>query len=300
MQKEANRLLAVINPVSGGSDKKSHVRQLKKTCAKQSTEYYSFTTTGENDTMKLADVFDNILPEIVVVFGGDGTLNMVATALIDEEYTCALIPMGSANGLATELCINTPEEALDLVFQGKLIYMDMLKINDEYCLHFSDIGFNAELVKRYEKGALRGQMGYAKYLIEVLFSRVIFQCEFPDSISLDRNKKIKMVAIANARRFGSGAFINPKGAVNDGTFELVVVQQYPWYQFFRLSYLMFNGRLDELDFVKIFPVRQVRIKVNEKVPLQIDGESKGNVGEVLEATISSKKLKILVPQDGDY
>jgi diacylglycerol kinase (ATP) len=51
--------------------------------------------------------------EIVVVAGGDGTVGKVATTLIGKAVTIAVIPMGTANNIATTLgIINRPIEEL--------------------------------------------------------------------------------------------------------------------------------------------------------------------------------------------
>ncbi len=73
--------------------------------------------------------------------------------------------------MAKELNIPViPEEALQVIENGEIKRCDAIKINEkDICLHLSDIGINAQLIKYFDEGKLRGKLGYAKVILKTLW-----------------------------------------------------------------------------------------------------------------------------------
>src|SRR4051794_34997651 len=218
-------LLFVINPVSGGKQKKDHEDVINKYFEKFPHKIDFFFLDGKNDAEELERCIEKLHPEKVVAVGGDGTISMVAKKLLGTDMQLGIIPAGSANGMAREL--NIPiniEEALHTIEKGIVRRADVININDEICLHLSDIGLNARLIKYFEEGNRRGILGYAKVALKVFLRkqniRVIIQA---------KEKEIKrdtfMVVLANASKYGTGAVINPRGDLYDGLFEVVIIRK---------------------------------------------------------------------------
>src|SRR5690606_4950510 len=92
------------------------------------------------------------------------------------------------------------------------------------CLHLSDMGLNAMLVKNFEQSKGRGMWGYGRSVVHMLFQKRKMNI----NIEID-GKSIKrsafMVAFANARKYGTGANINPEGNIADGVFEVVIIRK---------------------------------------------------------------------------
>ena len=86
--------------------------------------------------------------------GGDGTIKQVATMLLDTGIPLGVLPAGSANGMARELGIpNDIKGSMAVLVDGipKPTDVVSIHINDDICLHLSDIGLNAQLVQHYDK-----------------------------------------------------------------------------------------------------------------------------------------------------
>src|SRR4051794_3963679 len=82
-----------------------------------------------------------------------------------------ILPAASPNGMAKELNISENiEEALKVIDNDRVRKADVISINNLVCLHLSDIGLNARLVKYFEEGNMRGKLGYAKVALKVLFN----------------------------------------------------------------------------------------------------------------------------------
>jgi len=277
-------------------DKSSFKKRVKDFCEKEKFALSFLETTGENDIQLLAHRLKEADPDILLVCGGDGTINLAATCeqQYDIEVTNAIIPLGSANGMAKDLEI--PQDilaALEILKKGKVRELDVLKVNDQYSIHLSDLGFNAKLIRKFEKSGGRGKWNYARH-----FFRVLREQSYSEySLLLDGkslNIKAQMVAFANARRYGTGAVINPKGRSDDGKFEVCIFKPYPWYAFFGITWRFFTGDLTSSPYVQIFSTTEALVTVNPEEILQIDGEVIGPASRV-EVSISSKPFRIIAP-----
>ena len=215
--------LLVANPISGGTDK-SRIMDFSKEAADQNeVDLYIYETTGNNDADEIRSRYKKHRIDRVIVAGGDGTILLVAEALEEEKPTLAIIPSGSANGLAKDLDIPAGiEESIGIAFEGKVIGMDMICINGKRSLHLSDIGLNAELIKNYEEGSIRGKLGYLLQTIKTLSdNEEAFHCRI-ETKEQNIETEARVIIVANSQKYGTGIVINPEGKIDDGKFEIVI------------------------------------------------------------------------------
>ena len=284
------QFLFIINPISGNEDK-SHLLRMVKTELKSDDKLTVFKTTGENDTEKIQQELKKENFDRVLVAGGDGTIKLAAEAMGENALPIGILPAGSANGLASDLDLpEQPKKFIPIALYGKTRKIDAININDELGLHISDFGLNAELIKEYESSSLRGKLGYAINSITTLFqSKGPYEFE----ISTEKEsftKKGIMLALANSKKFGTGAVVNPKGKIDDGIFEVLLFKKL---DLFEILKTLNEGKELSSDFVESFPVKEVKIKTQQKVDFQIDGEYCKAISEV-NAKILPNKLEIAV------
>ncbi|MCX2431684.1 diacylglycerol/lipid kinase family protein [Pedobacter sp. GR22-10] len=283
------KLLFVINPGSG-----SHDLNLKEVI---SAHFSSKDITTELFELPKDCSLKNIKEKInqekadrVVAVGGDGTLKLVAECLLNTGIPIGIIPAGSANGMAKELGIPTDIElALDLVISGKPHQIHAIKLNDELCIHLSDLGFNAYLVKKFDTMPERGMWGYAKATWHALWNHKRMQIELNIKGATIKSAAA-MVAIANATMYGTGLKINPDGKLDDELFEIVVVKDYSYLEILKiwLTKLPFNPKK-----IEVFQTSQVKISSKHKAHFQVDGEYIGKVNEVTAKILPASVTVIL-------
>ena len=285
-------LLFVINPVSGGKQKKDYEAAIQEYFQKLPHKIEFFLLNGKNDAEQLEECIMQVKPQKVVAVGGDGTVGMVAKKILGTDMELGIIPAGSANGMARELNISESiDEALNTLEKGIVRKADAICINDEICIHLSDIGINARLIKYFEEGNRRGILGYAKVALKALLKkqniRVIIQA---------KEKEIKrdafMVVLANASKYGTGAVINPKGDLYDGLFEVVIIRQLGIQTLLKawLRPQSFDPKK-----IEVIQAKAVHIETHRKVHFQIDGEYKGKV-HIVDAEILPGQLNIVLPE----
>lgn len=286
------KLLLVINPISGGSDKVDIIKDIQDIAIKQQATLEVYQTTGDDDENHIKNLIEEKAIDRILVAGGDGTIQLVAKAIEGLNIPIGIIPAGSANGLASNFNLpETLEDQVKLIFGDHFIDMDVISVNGHLCVHIADIGINAHLIKNYEDSSLRGKLGYALQTIPTLI-----ESDLPYHFSININgetiqKEGIMIAIANANQFGTGAVINPEGKMNDGIFEVLIFKK-----FNVIDILKTLSETSERDpeFVESFATKQVTVHCDKKVHLQVDGEYLGEV-DTIEAQIEPSKIRIMLP-----
>lgn len=294
MQTEPKKLLFVINPISGGLDKNGTEVSIQGFCMHKGIEYSIYHTTGQADDLQILDICRTEKPEAVVAVGGDGTVNLVGTLLINKHIPLGILPQGSGNGLSKDLKIPQDfEEALSVISQFKVNNIDTLQINGIPSLHLSDIGFNALIVKRFSEGDRRGPGAYAWNLMKEYVGYQPKEYEVITDKDYFKGKAF-MVTIANANMFGSNATINPDGEVDDGIFEICILTEFPKTEGMNILYQMYQTDINHSPYSSVFKCKYAKIHNLEKELIQIDGEPVDTTDK-LEVKILSKSLKVIVP-----
>lgn len=294
MEPARQKILFVINPNSGGKNKQDFETQIKAYFEKLSHDVLYYHLSGNNDEVGIKKEIDVFGPQKVVAVGGDGTVNLVAKVIMGSDINMGIIPGGSANGMAKELTLPTVfTDMMTLIMEGEAKRADIIKINEnDICLHLSDIGLNARLIKYFEEGNMRGKLGYAKVALKVLWRKQNIQVVIKSADNIIRRNAF-MVVLANASKYGTGAVINPEGSLYDGFFEVVIIRQLA---IFDILKMWFKPKPFNKKNIEIIKATSVHIMTGHKVHFQVDGEYKGKVKEV-KAEILPKQLNLIVPKD---
>lgn len=287
------KLLFALNPISGGTSNQLWESAIREYFADLPHTIEIFMLTGENDDDSLRYWIDRFKPDRVVAVGGDGTVQMAAKQLLGSGIALGILPAGSANGMAKELNIpNSPEGSLDIITSGDVKAADVIRINDhEICLHLSDIGLNAKLIKYFEEHNWRGKLGYARVLFKALRKKRPMKVKI-NTNNTEVEREAFMVVLANATKYGTGAVINPGGSLYDGLFEVIIIRKFSIGEIFKMfvKFLPLNPRKTE-----IISATSVVINTYGKAHFQVDGEYLGKVRQV-EAVIIPGQLNLIVPK----
>jgi diacylglycerol kinase family enzyme len=292
MDKQVMKILFAINPVSGGKSKVNWENDIRTYFKNSPHQSELFLLNGNNDKASLKYWIDQWHPDKVIAVGGDGTIKLVAEQLLKTNIALGILPNGSANGMAKELNIPTiPEQAIHVAVNGKIKDVDVIGFDDnDISLHLSDIGLNADLIKHFEKNNWKGKLGYARGVLRVLIKKKLMQV----TIQLpERSLKTEafMVVLANAKTYGTGAVINPKGNLDDGLFEVVIVRKLSVGEIFKMFW---KRKAFNPSKIEIFQVPSVIVEINKPMNFQVDGEYKGKIKKV-SATVLKGQLKLIVP-----
>lgn len=285
------KILFVINPHAGDQSKLDWEENIREYFLNsEHTIYFYHLSSNDNENSVKEQIF-KIKPQRVIAVGGDGTVTMVAKTVMGTDISMGILPGGSANGMAKELDIPlNVTEALKLIQHGEVRKTDMIKVNSEMCLHLSDVGMNAELIKYFSEGTRRGKLGYAKVLLKVLVKRRYLKV-WVETNDMIVQRKALVVILANASKYGFGAVINPEGDLHDGLFEVVIVRRLAISELLKMWFRPqpFNPKK-----IEIIKAKSVKIEMRHKAHFQVDGEYLGKINKV-NARILPGILNLILP-----
>lgn len=269
-----NKALLVYNPHSGNDQSSREEIFERIRLSLLGHEIVIFEIEGENVTQRLTDFLDQIRPDLVIVAGGDGTVKLAANSL-RSQIPLAIIPLGSANGLAKCLGISNLEDGLEALRNLEIFRSDAILIDNELCLHLADFGFNASMINKFEQGDTRGMLGYIKSSITEVFNTQTcrFRIEW-DTEHLDI--EAKMLVIGNGEEYGTGALINAGGRMDDGKFEIIAVEFNSPGDLISITKSMVTGETQDESTLKTWCTDSCKIFNLDLANFQIDGELRGN------------------------
>jgi diacylglycerol kinase (ATP) len=283
------KILFIINPGSGNGDV-NYKKEIQAFFKDKEEELAIYELPQNCAIAKIKEAIEKANADSVIAVGGDGTLKLVAECLLETDIPIGIIAAGSANGMAKELGIPLElNKALELAINGKPKQIHAVMINDELCIHLSDIGFNAYIVKKFDELPTRGMLTYAKAAWQAFWNHKKMDVAFKIDGRLIKTKAA-MVAIANAKQYGTGLEINPDGKLDDELFEVILVKEYSVMEIIKIwtTKLPWDPKK-----IESFQTSSLKITTKHKVHFQVDGEYQGKVNQI-EAKIIPKAINVIV------
>ncbi|MCX7884872.1 MAG: YegS/Rv2252/BmrU family lipid kinase [Caloramator sp.] len=250
-------------------------------------------------TMSIDDIYNSVSKDfcdIVVISGGDGTINHVINAMLknDLNVPIGIIPSGTANDFAAHL--NIPKrisQACDIIVKGNTTEIDVGRINERYFVNVAAGGLLTDVSQKIDIN-LKNTLGKMAYYIKGIEQLPNFRA-IPISIEHENNVINEMVylfVILNGSTAG-GFKLAPDSTANDGKLNFVAVKSCNLMELFNLFIKMLKGEHLESSNIVYLKGKKFKIKCNENIETDIDGET----GPLfpLDVCISDKKLKIFTP-----
>ncbi|RSK41074.1 diacylglycerol/lipid kinase family protein [Hymenobacter perfusus] len=293
---QLRRLLFVLNPVSGDIDKSELEGSITAYCAERGRTAAFFHTDGESDLTRLRRHLHEQTYDAVFAAGGDGTVSLVAEVVSNTHLPLGILPLGSGNGLSKDLGIpQDPAEALRLTWDYQVRTLDTLRVGGRFSAHLADMGFNALIVERFDAGDVRGPGAYVRIATQE------YAAYQPATYRIETDQETWegaafMLTIANANTFGSNVIINPDSQLDDGKFEICLIEPFPNTAAPGLLYRLYTSDFDASDYTRRLCCSRARVSVPgaTQVLVQIDGEPY-YLPTPVEVTMYPASLRVLVP-----
>jgi len=235
--------------------------------------------------------------DILLVVGGDGTVNTTASELVNTSTVLGVIPMGSGNGFARHFGIPLkPEEAAQTLATADVHRIDVGMVNSRPFLVTCSMAWDAALVKSFERSPVRGVLPY-------VFAGVYeFLGYRPQEITaeLDSGEVLTfpdpvVFTIANLTQYGGGAVISGDAQPDDGMLDLVVARRQDLPVLVANIHRLLKGSIAELPRVVFRRFRSLTATRANAAEIQIDGELVDAPRE-LHVEVGPRCLSVLVPR----
>ena len=270
--------VVVINPLSGRGRYDDQVDAdaalARSVLASHGIDATVRPTTAAGDAHRFAQeaLADGV--ELVIAWGGDGTINEVASALMHTPAVLAIVPAGSGNGLAGDLAIPfDPRGALTIAATGRTLTIDAGRLEDVPFFNIAGIGIDAVIANRFAERGLRrrGPLGYLSLsMSELMRYRAKTYRLTIDGDVLDR--PVMLLALANGRQYGNRVLIAPGARLDDGLLEVVVIEPMSLPVIASKLPSLFRGTLCESPGITMRAAREIHVEAAGEIPFHVDGE----------------------------
>lgn len=272
------RAAVIINPISGTGGRPELARRRAEMAAAiiaangLEAEVFVSEHAGHAPELARAAVARGI--RLIAAWGGDGTVNEVASAVAFTDSALAIIPSGSGNGLARELGVPLePADAFEAALGGVERTIDAGELDGRLFFNIAGIGLDARVAHRFAAGGLV-RRGFLRYL--QITAHELFTYE-PDehAVTVDGHvlrERALIVALANARQYGNRAIVAPHARLDDGRLDVVVIARRPLAAIAMQLPMVFAGRIDEVPGVTIRRGTEIEVTSGAPTIYHVDGE----------------------------
>ncbi len=160
------RALVVINPISGVRAYPGGVAEVElagRVLRQAGYDTRVTVTLGPGHATEVAGEAATTGTDLVVAWGGDGTMNEVARALAFGPVALAIVPAGSGNGLARDLGVPLEAEAaLALAGTGRRRRIDAGEVNGQLFFNVAGVGLDARVAGAFAER--KGRRGLSRYV----------------------------------------------------------------------------------------------------------------------------------------
>jgi diacylglycerol kinase (ATP) len=212
--------------------------------------------------------------ELVIVGGGDGTLNAVADRLIETGLPLGIIPLGTANDLARTLMIPVdPVQACAVIAEGRLHRIDLGQVNGKHFFNVASFGLS-EAVARRLSGLAKRRWGIISYAIS-LFDAIKALRSFGVEIEHEGGRAVWrsiLIAVGNGRHYGGGMTIADDARIDDARLDLTSLNPQKLWRLLLLLPALRRGVYAQREVFHTLQGRWFRIRTKRRMAINTDGE----------------------------
>lgn len=212
--------------------------------------------------------------DLVVLGGGDGTMNAAAPALVETGLPFGILPLGTANDLARSLNLPAdPVEAARLITTAEPQPVDLGWVNGRYYFNVASVGFSADLAAELtaEAKSRWGTVGYG-----IAAFRLLRRAR-PFTITIEHDGTVEKVttiqaSVGNGRHYGGGMTVQADATVDDGKLDFYSLEVKHWWRLIALLPALRRGTQGRAADVRAFRTTEIVLRTRKPRPVNTDGE----------------------------
>jgi diacylglycerol kinase (ATP) len=212
--------------------------------------------------------------DLVVIGGGDGTLNAALPAVIETGLPLGILPLGTANDLARTLGIPPKQDAaITIIGSGETRGIDIGEVNGVPFFNVASLGLSERIARELtqdEKKKL-GTLGYGIATIRTLAYMRPFSAEILFN-GCSRKVRTIQIAVGNGRYYGGGLTISETAEIDDGRLDLYSLETDRLWKLALIYPAFRQGRLDSWSEVRTATCTEFEIRTRWPRPVNTDGE----------------------------
>jgi len=303
--------MVIVNPVSANGRTGRNWPRIDKELRNAGLTFDAQLTSKSGEAVQLTrKAIQEGYPTVIAV-GGDGTLNEVLNGFfesddarpINPEARLGLIPSGTGKDFIKAInyprdirhvCRTLARNQIRTIDIGLAWFRDAEgKRTFRYFINVAGMGMDGETVDRVNRTSkiFGGRISFLWGTIATLVQYRNRELTVEIDGVMRYHGEATLVAVANGQYFGGGMRIAPEAGLDDGHFDIIVVDGMTKFEILANLYRIYQGT--HLNYPKVYLMRgrHVRATSLQRVFLQVDGEQPG----VLDAEFKllPRKLKLI-------
>jgi YegS/Rv2252/BmrU family lipid kinase len=238
--------------------------------------------------------------DLLLVWGGDGMVQRSIDAIGEAPVPLAILPAGTGNLLARNLGIPIDlEAAVDVALHGARRTIDVGRVNGERFAVMAGTGLDALMIRDADR-ALKGRFGRAAYVWTG--AKHLRLRPFRAEIDVDGTRWFDgatgCILVGNVAKVFGGIEAFDDASPDDGRLELGVVTAKGIAQWTRTLVRTAADSADRSKFVRTTKARKIRVKLDRKMPYELDGGDEKPVDR-LKFRVEPAAITVCVPERED-
>jgi diacylglycerol kinase (ATP) len=212
--------------------------------------------------------------DLVVIGGGDGSLNAAADALAECGKPLGILPLGTANDLARTLNLPTDlDAACKVIAEGHTRRIDLGRVNGQPFFNVASIGLSVEITRRLTKQS-KGWLGVFAYLVaasRAVVTKRPFRAEIVCDGESHQGRTVQ-VTVGNGRHYGGGLTVAEDAAPDDARLDVYSLEVRHWLGLIPLLPALRRGDLKGRNRVRVLHGHTVEVHTHTPRSVTADGE----------------------------
>ena len=297
---------AIVNPRAGSGAAGRRWPRVARMLAERLGPVNACFTEGPGHATALARELADAGCDLLIVAGGDGTLNEVVNGILmgSSDPRVGVLPLASGGDFARTLGLAELAPAVNALAAGDSRRIDAFRARfrgpggapAERCfLNAASFGLGA-VAALGVRGWCRAVPASARYLaaaIPPLASGRSFQVTLCLDDSFSATFDITTAAVANGQYQGGGIRIAPEAVIEDGLADVTVVERVSLAEVAANLPILYSGALYSHPKVRHWRAARVRAEAETEVPVELDGEPVGTLPLEIEAL--PQALRFILP-----
>jgi YegS/Rv2252/BmrU family lipid kinase len=286
-------VVLIYNPGSGRRDRRKAVSQMARLLQQRGITVEVRATTVPADAERFSGEALAAGVDMIVVHGGNGTVNEAIQPLVGGWTPVAVWPGGTANVLARELGLpRNLERAADMIVAGRTRRVSVGLAGQRYFLLMAGVGLDAALV-RAVNATLKGIIGQGAFWIAALRQFLRWDPR-PFLLEVEgRRYRATFAVLANVACYANGMRVAPRASIDSTALDLCLIDWTDRWRFVRHLPDGFSGMLPTLPGVTYLQLQRATALGDEAVWVQVDGDQLGPLPMAFKCVPAA--LSLIVP-----
>lgn len=277
------KIKIIYNPSSGRRMVYNKLEKISIMLLELGYTLSKFSTEKKNDAKEEALRTCNEFWDLILVCGGDGTINEVVSGVMesDKRIPIAIFAAGTVNDFANAMSLpRSAKEFVNMIVSGETKKIDIGKVKDNYFINVAAGGLLTAVAHNagVELKTLFGKLGYYLEGLKSISAQNLSGTNMrvvSDEFVYEGD--VLLFLVSNSQSVGGMKWAAPDAEVSDGKLDVIIVKSLDIQNILDILIKLQNGQHVENERIEYFKTESIYIESNDDIEIDVDGELAGHL-----------------------